>query len=97
MQRFKLGDRVRATAQLKKYEVDTQPHPYRMWAPAPLTPTTGYVMGKRVLANNYVKTDQSGGMPWAEESGKRITAYLVSYDMRREPLYVLETHMERIP
>lgn len=92
---WKLGDRVEINAKLMKHETKTKPHPYRMWAPVPMMRTHGVVVGKRVLANNYVHHDPYA-MPAAKETDK-VSAYLIAYDMRKAPIYVLPEHMKRTP
>lgn len=58
---------------------------------APPEPRLGIVIGKRVLANGFLRYAYEEGTTF--EPDQRITAYLIAYDMHRNPVYVLPEHI----
>lgn len=51
----------------------------------------GIVIGKRTLANGYVNYDYDEGTTFEPES--HLIAYVIAYDLHRNPVYVLPEHI----
>lgn len=60
----------------------------------PEDPRPGIVIGKRTLANGYLHYDYDTGATF--EPDEHLTAYVVAYDLHRNPVYVLPEHITPI-
>lgn len=106
MNNWKLGDRVQITHRLTKQTWDPETYERftidgrvtgkteRRWIPRPFT-REGVIVGRRIVQNNWV--DSADEYINYAVPTKHITTYLVAYDMRKNPVYVLPEHMVRIP
>lgn len=110
MSNWKLGDRVQITHRLNKQTWDPETYekfaisPYlydqrivrqeKRWVPVPAQ-HEGVIVGHRTVQNNWV--DSAGEYLNYAVPTKYISAYLVAYDLRKNPVYVLPEHMERTP
>ena len=106
MSNWRLGDRVETTHRLNKQTWDPETHrkftldgryasrTEKRWVPVDFH-QQGVIVGMRVVQNNWVERDSEYG-GYAVPT-KYITAYLVAYDMRKQPIYVLPEHLVRIP
>lgn len=106
MSSWKLGDRCQFSHRLNKQTWD--PETYRKftidgkysgatekrWVPVPAQ-HEGVIVGQRTVQNNWV--DSAGEYLNYAVPTKYISAYLVAYDLRKNPVYVLPEHMERVP
>ena len=112
MSTWKLGDRAQTTHRLNKQTWDPETYAKftvkpgrafvaenvvcteKRWVPVPFEQEV-VIVGKRVIQNNWV--DYEFDEAALAVPTKYITAYLVAYDMRKNPVYVLPEHMARIP
>lgn len=107
MNNWKLGDRVQITHRLTKQTWDPETYkPFfvdagkfgnpteKRWVPI-AERHEGVIVGHRTVQNNWVHYDYEYG--GSAVPTKYINAYLVAYDMRKTPVYVLPEHMVRIP
>lgn len=110
MSNWKLGDRVKISHRLNKQAWDPKtyekfviyPYPHdpritrqeKRWVPIPAQ-HEGVIVGQRTVQNNWV--DSAGEYLNYAVPTKYISAYLVAYDLRKNPVYVLPEHMERTP
>lgn len=112
MNTWKLGDRVQTTHRLNKQTWDPETYerftvePTRRsndpisgrtekrWVPKPFE-AEGVIVGHRTVQNNWVDREFEYGS--IAVPTKYISAYLVAYDLRKNPVYVLPEHMERTP
>lgn len=111
MSNWKLGDRVKISHRLNKQTWDPETyekfaiHPYphdqriirqeKRWVPVPAQ-HEGVIVGHRTIQNNWVDWIGDDEGNYAVPT-KYISAYLVAYDLRKNPVYVLPEHMERTP
>ena len=110
MSNWKLGDRVQISHRLnkqtwdpntyRKFEV-TPPHSEgfaprveKRWVPIP-EQREGVIVGRRTVQNNWVEHDYEYGS--SAVPTKYISAYLVAYDLNKNPVHVLPEHMVRVP
>lgn len=76
---------------------------WRVWKPQAYPgqpepdPTGGIVVGVRTLANGRAEYEHEAGMIWDPVTAERFRAYLVAYDLRRKPVFVLPEHMALPP
>lgn len=110
MNNWKLGDRVHVSHRLnkqtwdpetyRKFEVATSngfgvaPRTEKRWVPKPCA-LEGWIVGRRTVQNNWV--DSAGEYMNYAVPTKYITAYLVAYDLNKNPVHVLPEHMVRVP
>lgn len=106
MNNWKLGDRCQFSHRLNKQIWDPETHKRfttdgtfdgateKRWVPKPFA-HEGVIVGHRTVQNNWV--DSAGEYLNYAVPTKYISAYLVAYDLRKNPVYVLPEHMERIP
>lgn len=107
MNNWKLGDRCRFSHRLNKQTWDPETHrrftidgtfdgaTEKRWVPVPAQ-HEGVIVGQRTVQNNWVDWIGYDGGSCAVPT-KYISAYLVAYDLRKNPVYVLPEHMERTP
>ena len=70
------------------------------WRTCPISPRQGMVIGKRTLYNgrweypgpDYYNPEGDGAPYFVQE--EKLTAYLVVFDMHRNPVYILEEHIQ---
>lgn len=97
MTRFKLGDRVKFNGVLRKDKSGEVGSMFiRKWVWKPGGDREGVIVGKRVIADNYVVQEVDKLLPSAIDVN-RLTVYLVAYDMQKAPVYVLPERLEQIP
>lgn len=94
---FALGDRVTFTRELeRRTKADWSA---RKWEPKDAydEPRTGIIVGKRMLNNGtFIREDDSnweGASVFHYRTTESFTAYLIAYDLRRKPVYVLPEHI----
>lgn len=103
MAEFQLGQRVRYTEHIqRKYiaehdRVDVLRGPNKQWTSQAypgkrLEGGEGVIVGKRTLSDGHYDYG------WGEEPGvysptRHFTAYLIAFDLRRKPVYVLPEHI----
>ena len=112
MSNWKLGDRVEISHRLNKQAWDPETYEKftvkpritfeasnvtvteKRWVPIP-EQREGVIVGRRTVQNNWVDycfDEQALAVPT-----KYISAYLVAYDLNKNPVHVLPEHMVRIP
>lgn len=94
-----LGRPVTFTQYLRRRSGDTpRPYSYRkFWEPTPVTrlgietPATGVLIGVRTLSNGTCSFGEDG-TNYQPENDSHFTAWLIAYDLRRNPVLVLPEH-----
>ena len=110
MSNWKLGDRVEISHRLNKQTWDPEtfqrfiitpdriegsaPRTEKRWVPKPFN-AVGVIVGRRTVQNNWVEHDYEYGS--SAVPTKYISAYLVAYDLNKNPVHVLPKHMVRVP
>lgn len=94
---FALGDRVTFTRELARRSTDDWSG--RTWEPQGEygEPKEGVVVGKRMLNNGTFQKkgdpNGEGAVAYPYRTTESFTAYLISYDLRRKPVYALPEHI----
>lgn len=112
MSNWKLGDRVQISHRLNKQTWDPETYrkfevkpgrPFeasdvvcteKRWVPIP-EQLEGWIVGRRTVQNNWV--DRCYDEASVAVPTKYISAYLVAYDLNKNPVHVLPEHMVRVP
>lgn len=106
MSGFELGQRVAYSTHLQRRHARPGEFlgPEKLWSTHPgpglekeqWPGGEGIIIGKRQLANGNVvyRYDEGGG---DFEATERFTAYLVAFDLRRSPVYVMPEHITALP
>ncbi|MFJ2144375.1 hypothetical protein ACIOJF_03635 [Glutamicibacter sp. NPDC087831] len=106
MSNWKLGDRVEISHRLNKQTWDPETHKKfttnglysgateKRWVPIPKK-LQGVIVGRRTVQNNWVEHDYEYGS--SAVPTKYISAYLVAYNLNKNPVHVLPEHMVRVP
>lgn len=106
-----LGQRVTFTCTLRRgteyrdreYGGRTTRERWKVWQwehypgqPEP-APRLGILVGIRTLANGRVDYEYEEGSVFDVVGAERFTAYLIAYDLRRKPVWVLPEHTRIVP
>ena len=86
---FQLGDKVEVFQTLERTR-NAGRYKY-VWEPRPLfpDPMVGYIMGYRTVWDGDVEYDE--GIQFLFDKPHKV--YMVSFDMRRKPMYAEEKHI----
>lgn len=87
LQQITVTGKLRRRSQSKQYEMYPRMRIYKEWVYEPLrTPVTGYVIGKRTLANGNTYYEEDCGNIFTPEVYTK--ALLVATDMKTKPFFV---------
>lgn len=98
MSKLELGQKVRFGKRLERINVTPRPSRGRFtayeWQPVPIESTEGVVVGTRTVYNGRSVWQPEEGGYFVQE--KSVPAVLVSFNMRKAPIYVHPDDLEII-